>query len=237
MRRKAFWLSRAAGGAVAGVLIAGAGFGIAEAGATGSSDQYTPGAKPYAGVQPHAVTVGTQTFPSSVTTTIANTTVTQPYTVTVPYTQTKTETETETVNNPADLEALAGAVVVLRDDDATILAFLKDDLRKLLEPSGNYLKTATLAKAKTVSFAFLSPGSGKLLVTWKASVKGKKGVDYVNYSGKLTKLADITVKLPTTAAGRKLLKGAKNGAVTATVTYTAATGGSLKVTRTYKLIG
>jgi hypothetical protein len=234
MGRKSFWLSRTAGGAVAGVLMAGAGVGIAVAGTAGSSDQYTPGAKPYAGVAPHDVTVGTHTYPSTVTTNITNTTVTQPYAVTVPYTTTSTTAEAALA---AEVEAEA---LELGSDSTVITTFLKDDLRKLLEPTGNYLKITTLAKAKSIGFAFVSPGSGKLNILWKFGVPGKngnKGVYYVNYGGRLSKLGDITVHMPTTAAGRRLLTGARKGNAQATVTYTSSAGVSVKVVRSYKLVG
>jgi hypothetical protein len=229
--KKRFWLSRTVGGVVAGVAMAGAGAGVAIAGSAGSSDQYTPGAKPYAGVAPHDVTVGTQTFPSSVTTTISNATVTTPYAVAV-------DDPTLVADLEAAVAALGAEASTLTTESSALTALLKDDLRKLLAPTGSYLKTTTLARSKSVSFAFASPGSGKLSVLWKVSVKGRNhntGVYYVSYNGKLSKLGDITVKLPTTAAGRKLLTGASNGTIIATVTYTSSSNVSLKVSRTYKL--
>ncbi len=232
--KKSFWFSRTVGGVAAGVVMAGAGAGVAIAGASGTSDQYTHGAKPYAGVQPHDVTVGTQTFPSSVTTTIANSTVTstQTNTVTTPYYIVVATTPASTT------AALQAAVAALTANAATINTLLKPQMRNLLQGSGNYLKTPTLAKAKKLSFKFTSPGAGKLTVTWKVGVPGSKGTYYVNYTGTLRKAGDITVNLPTTAAGRKLLARATKGAnVVAVVTFTATSGASVKVSRSYKLKG
>ena len=228
--KKSFWLSRTVGGVVAGVVMAGAGAGVAIAGASGTSDQYTHGAKPYAGVQPHDVTVGTQTFPSSVTTTVANTTVTNTNTVTSPYYILVPTTPASTT------AALQAAVAALTANAATINTLLKPQMRNLLEGTGNAAKTLTLAKDKKLAFKFTSPGAGKLAVSWKVGLPGGKGVFYINYTGTLRKAGDITVNLPTTAAGRTLLARAKKGAnVVAVVTYTAASGGSVKVSRSYKL--
>ena len=222
--------------------MAGAGFGVAVAGASGNSSQYTKGAKPYNGlsaagkgdvVSPHNITVGTTTYPSTDTADI-----TTPYVVTQPYAVYHT--------NPADAAAIAayqkalGAeVTALQASQAAVTTLLKSDMRNLLEPTGNYLKTATLAKAKSISLKFTSPGSGKIAVVWKVGFPGKKGVFYVNYGGSLKKTGDIVVKLPTTAAGRKALAaGTKKAAnVIATVTYTATGGNAIKVTRSYKTKG
>jgi hypothetical protein len=233
MHHKSFWVSRAVGGVVAGVVIAGAGVGVAEAGAAGSSDQYTHGAKPYAGVAAHQASAAAVSASAAklLNARVASASVRNGKVVTgavtTPYTTTST----------LEAEELAAAVADLKVDATAITALLKPDLRTLLEPSGNYLKTSVLAKAKTVSFAFASTGSGKLSVVWKASVKGRKSVDYVNYSGTLRKVGSITVKLPTTTAGRKLLTRATNGAVAAVVTYTPTGAASVKVTRSYKLVG
>jgi hypothetical protein len=230
--KKSFWLSRTVGGVLAGVVMAGAGAGVAIAGASGTSDQYTRGAKPYAGVQPHDVTVGTQTFPSSVTTTIANTTVTNTSTVTTPY---YVVVPTVPASTTAALQA---AVAALTANAATINTLLKPQMRNLLEGTGNYLKTPTLAKAKKISFKFTSPGAGKLAVSWKVGLPGGKGVFYIKYSGTLRKSGDITVNLPTTAAGRSLLARATKGAnVVSLVTFTSTSGTSVKVSRSYKLKG
>jgi hypothetical protein len=230
--KKSFWLSRTVGGVVAGVVMAGAGAGVAIAGASGTSDQYTAGAKPYAGVRPHDVTVGTQTFPSSVTTTVANTTVTQPVTVTSPYYIVVATTPASTT------AALQAAVAALQANASTINTLLKPEMRNLLAGTGKYLTTPTLAKAKKISFKFTSPGAGKLAVTWKVGLPGGKGVYYIKYSGTLRKAGDITVNLPTTAAGRTLLARGKKGAnVVAAVTYTSTSGGTVKVSRSYKLKG
>jgi hypothetical protein len=223
--KKSFWLSRTVGGIAAGVVMAGAGAGVAIAGASSSSDQYTPGAKPYAGVQPHDVTVGTQTFPSSVTTTVSPGTVTSPYYILVATTPASTTAE------------LQAAVAALTANQATINTLLKPLMRNLLQGSGAYLTTPALAKAKKLSFRFTSPGSGKLTVRWKVGVPGAKGTYYINDSGTLRKAGDITVNLPTSAAGRRLLLKARKGAnVIAQVSY-AASGGTVSVSRSYKLKG
>jgi hypothetical protein len=214
--------------------MAGAGFGVALAGATGSSDQYTHGAKPYAGVRPDNITVGTNTYPSTVTT-ISATTTTETVAVTSPYTTVEVTDLTGALIDAIDaLNSEKSSAATL---SAQFSALLKGDLRSLLEGTGNYTKIATLAKAKSVPLTFISPGSGKVSVKWEVAAPGKRGVFYANYTGTLKKLGTVEVKLPSTAAGRKALSKASKANVVATVTYTGTSNNSIKVSRGYKLVG
>jgi hypothetical protein len=263
---------------VAGVLVAGAGFGVAFASTVGDSNQYTHGAKPYAGIKPNDITIGTETITNPlITTTIAVPTVTNivtttstltvPYATTVTSTKTSTVTQTSTVTNTktntvtspyavttpgttstvtsttaeaASAAAAAAAANEAKSESLTIGALIKIDLRQLLQPSGSYLTTAKLAKVSKLNFGFYSPGSGTVKVLWKLVVKGRnknRAVNLVSYTRTLTKVGDVTVTLPLTTAGRKLLKGAKNGTIAATVTYAIPKVGSVTVHRNYKLVG
>ena len=109
-----------------------------------------------------------------------------------------------------------------------------------LVPSGKGAKLATLLKHAGVALVFEMAERGTMVIEWFVTPKpahGKKAKPVLIATGHATAsgIQSVTVPMHLTAAGKRLLKGAKQIKVTADATFTPTSGAPVKATRTFQL--